>query len=253
MKNLFLFVSLCLLFASCKVYSPGRPPVTPSPFVYTQYGRLIPAKDVELKKGDVVADGKVIDQKDVYFYSDGIQTFANVGNYGFAPRIFEGKINVYEASYEITSYSSGYGGIPARVNTSSRKRWYIQDSATDEVSFFNYTSLNKLIPPQSPAGIELKKFKRTRSISGAAFAASFGMLLSGAIIAGVGDVNDNNRAMNAGLYTMAASVGVLTYAVAIRGKHGSMMKALSIHNGILKPEQEVAVRPSADSTAMPSR
>jgi hypothetical protein len=238
LKNISLFLLTCLVMTSCKMYYPGHTPVKPTPFVQTETGTRISAEKVVKEKKEIIADGKVYDMNDVSFYSDGKETYAKISRKYFAPRIAEGKLNLYQFEFETTSYSSGFGNNAGGMRTSTHRTWYVQDSGSNSLLTYDYKSLKSLIPTNSPAGELLKGYKMSRRKSNLILCAGFGMFIAGSAIAGGAIINDQSKAkVHAGLYTLVASAGVITYAIVIRaGRSRTLVKAFNTHNGVIMPD-----------------
>jgi hypothetical protein len=220
------------------MYFPGKMPVRPTPFVQTETGTRISANKVEKTKKEIIADGQAYKLNDVSFYSDGKATYARVNGSAFAPRIAEGKLNLYQWEFQSTSYDPGFGGIKSSYKTSTRRRWYLQDSGSNKVVFYDYSSLKSMIPAKSPAADLLRSYKMARRKSNLTLIGGFGLFIAGAYMAGDAILKDKSDAkVNLGLYTMVASAGVITYAITIRGRRAStLVKAFNTHNGVIMPD-----------------
>jgi hypothetical protein len=154
MKYPLYLLAICVSLFSCKTIKLGTPPSsTPEPFVQLKNGEVIKPEArnkgtvaPNKKKDALVVDGRKVDKSSVAFYSDGDGTYAATSDDGFAKKIAEGKINVYNKVYDV--YYSSYNSTTHTYNSGMRTvaHYYIQDSNSKYVSKLNYDNLYQMIP-----------------------------------------------------------------------------------------------------------
>ena len=157
MKYVLFF---CILFiASCSVPKFSKVPAE-HPFLTIKKGKTINAEYVErlTSKSNgtrLMADDNLYLPKTVSFYSDGINTFANIKDTQFAKKVVAGKINLYTAN--LNSY-----GRPA---SSKPLFYYLQKGKADDLLPFSYSTIHASIPEHNQGMRYLKRYKTLNYIS----------------------------------------------------------------------------------------
>jgi hypothetical protein len=222
----FLFTFL----ASCSpVLKLGKQPVALPPFVQLKDGTIIPAKEAgqeyEFGNGRVLADEQAFSRNKVRMYSNGEQTFVNLGKDQFGPKIAEGKIIVYSVT-NATHYGYAYRDY---------SHLYIQDSGSSELFYMKYRALKPMIPTNTLAGKELSRFKNTRTAIRLTMLGGFACFISGTILAGNSIMKNNDEAkINTGLTMIFGGMGIIFgTTIPMFTNKMKMRRAMAIHNGVL--------------------
>ena len=231
-KAFYLIFPYIIFVSSCKIIDKvGREPKPQAPFVELKNGQTISAKEVgqeaDFNGNRIVVDGKAIKKKDVAAYSDGSQTYANIGKGTFARRIAEGKINAYDKYDYYSEYLEG-----VRL-----KKLYIQDSGSHEISFMQFKTLMPMIPANTPAGKVLQNYKKTRTIWQLTTLGGFGCFIAGSMIAGSSiSKNQSDTKVNHGVSMLFGGMGIMAVAAfPLQINKTKLNQALAIHNGVLAP------------------
>jgi hypothetical protein len=125
-------------------------------------------------KDKIVLGDTSFPSKNIAFYCDGSNTYANIGKKIFATQVASGPINVYKFEYTTTHYegfNNSFSGFNNSVvggqHTNRHSSYYIQQKDKMDIKFFNLKNLSSMVPPNSPGYDILQKCKakdKTRKI-----------------------------------------------------------------------------------------
>ncbi len=178
MKQLFFLILMAVITTSCHIVKLPYTHTPTQPYVQTKDGHKIMGSSVERKGpfvwGKVVIDGKQFKPKEVAFYADNRNVYANVGRHDFATQVAAGPINLYRTEKTVTEYgggpSGGFGGRSGGFgggslgHTHKYTYYYIQGGDAPTLKTLKYKNLKPLVSLKSPAGKVLEKY-RTRRIT----------------------------------------------------------------------------------------
>ena len=225
-------VFLLLFIASCKpAYRLGRQPAAVPPFVQLKDGTVIAAKEVgqesDFDKSRIVADEQVFPRNKVALYSNGEQTFANLGHGKFGPKTAEGKIMVYAAT-NAAHYGYAYHDY---------LHPYIQDSGSSQLFYLRYRALKRMIPTGTAGYTMLTGAKNARTALRLTMLGGFACFVGGTLLASKGVMKDNGDSqINTGLTLIYGGMGITaTSTVSVFIYKMKMRRAIAIHNGVLSP------------------
>lgn len=200
LKQITYLAALCLLLAtSCKLpYQTGtfKPD---EPFVKLKSGQTFEGESVRTKQRvfasqKIEIDGKSYKSKDVALYSDGRNTFANVGRNTYGEKVFGNDINIFRnISIETSVNSNGSSSSHTRV------RDYIQYQNGNKYTYklMTYGRLKSLIPPDGAAADQLKKAGTNRMIAKICGWGGLAMLFTGSVMAVGAAANDGSPGVGA--------------------------------------------------------
>jgi hypothetical protein len=225
-----LFITLLLFAASCHpVLQLGKKPAAVAPYVRLKDGTVIHAKEagqeMDFQNSRIVADDQAFPRKQVAIYSNGEQTFANLHNGKFGPKIAEGKINVYSVT------NAAHYGYPYH----DYGELYIQDSGSSNLRYMRYRTLKPMIPAYSPAGQVLAGYKQTRTVVRLTLLGGFAAFFAGTAIAGNGVMQNNGDGkIRTGMAMIVGGAGIITTAtISLYANKTKMRRAVAIRNGVL--------------------
>jgi hypothetical protein len=244
MKYPLYLLAICVSLFSCKTIKLGTiPSPHAEPFVQLKNGEVIKPQAgskgtvaPNKKKDALVVDGRKVDKSSVAFYSDGDGIYAATSDDGFAKKIAEGKINVYNKVYDV--YYSSYNPTTHTYNSGMRTvaHYYIQDSNSKHVSKLNYDNLYQMIPEGTRAASELQRYRRTKVIGWSLVGVASVMFIGGAYMAGDGILKDKSDGyITAGVVTMFTGMAMFVVPpVVLTLNKRKLHMAIGLHNGTMK-------------------
>lgn len=248
-KNFLLFVCLAAI-SSCTTPYMGKLPANHKPYVQLKNGTTVYAQEVgqeEFGKGRIVADTFSYRAKDVAFYGNGNQIFANIKG-SFLPKVAEGKINVYSTTNaEHYGYGNPAYGSPGKIivysgdnvtplgftNHTYGALLYVQGGKSQDIVELKYHNLKRMIPANTPAGLMLHNFKVTRTVLRLSFLAGVACFVGGSNIAGTAVLkNESDQKIASGLRLVAGGMCIMAAApIALFTNKTKMKRAIGIYNG----------------------
>ena len=196
MKYLPYLILLWIFTCSCHIAKLPYTHTITQPYVQTKDGQKIFGSNVKRKGpfvwGKVTIDGQKFRPKDVAFYADGKEVYANVGRRDFATQVAAGPINLYRTIKIITDNNTNNFGATSSFNggrvmyTSQHKHsyYYVQQGEGNPVKYLKYKRLKPMVAAGTPAGKVLEKFRTRRIGTRGVMYGALGCLVGGAIIAG---------------------------------------------------------------------
>lgn len=239
MKNLFITVTLLsIIFSACQIpkytvnHKPEQPYVTLKNGTTLQ-GQHVEREDHAFKQNQIVIDNKKYGVKDVAFYYDGHNTYANVAKKAFTMQVADGKLNLYRS--DITGYSytpNGMGGMNgmggASMHTTHSVHFWVQAANSKELKPLSYKSLRELIPENSSVSPYLQHCTTIHRASKIGQFTGLALMVSGIVLAGY-SANHNTEA--AGGYMFLSGAGIcITSSIVKSINKTKLHKIFSLYN-----------------------
>jgi len=234
MRYLLIILCACTIsFTSCKVYKfHGEGHVAPQdPHVELKTGQVIQGEKVErvtgFHKDRIVIDSQYFKSKDVAYYSNGYQNYANVGGKDFAMQIAGGNINVYRLDMEI-SYNDKFNNS---TKSGTAFYYYIQQDGKKEVQTLSFRHITPMIPDNTSSFEYLKHLTRNRNIAKTSLYGGMGLFVLGAIASTIQLRGSNANAFNVGELCMGLGLGfTITGRVGKRKNYSNLLKVIEMRN-----------------------
>jgi len=199
------------------------------PFVSLLNGKRLEPVSVCEKPDSIIAGSQTVAKKDVFLYSDGKATFANIcdpcGNpfeYKFAPAVVQGKLNIYRATWVSAAK-------PGQHAKGFRSKDYIQKSDTGALREYRYGAISRMILPGDPGYQYLVKYRHRTVYGTLGFIGSIGV-----IVAGVGILTSSHHSLVQAAGDITIISGSLGYFASIFSMSGIrdrfMNKAVAAYN-----------------------
>lgn len=227
---------MCALFVtSCKTMNLPYTIVKTEPYVRLKSGEKYMGKSIDRSQGFLVKDRITLDDttfktKDVAFYSDGQNTYANLGRAYFASQVGAGKIGLFKYETWVTSYDAQTHSS----STSKRIYYYIQKQPDAPLMGLTYRNLNPLVMPNTPEYAMMEKYRRTRKIQRIIGYSSLGLLV-GSIPVGLADTKKGSAAGKIGSAMAITGVVGLPTAFFMKGfNRQKLLKAVILADQIEK-------------------
>ena len=227
-----IFVSSCKSSLTVCKYMGHEPVSNPAPFVQLRDKERSKVETVREDKDSLLADQTAYPKKDIAFYCDGKNTFANIygssrAAYKFAPLTSEGDLNIYTATWKHEgTYKGGH-------RTYYISKDFIQKSGSSQVALFNYHSVKRILLPGEEGYEYLERYKRNRLWWSIGFYGGMAAEFTGV---GIGSNPRSSSAMAASdalIFTGVCSV--LTSAVfLVLNKAKNVQMAVAKHNHIIE-------------------
>jgi hypothetical protein len=240
MKNLYLLVFSVIFFSSCSrmVVPMGKvPDAHPKPFVTLKSGTTVEPNTVKAKGGKIKTDVANYKANDVAAYSDGKQTFASVRGKSFAPKIFEGDLNIYQTSstHTSTEFVGRSPSHPSGWHSSSHTHvhTYFQKAGTTELKYFSYRTLSTVITPNEPAFKYLQVYKAHRRTDNLIMAGGFALFIAGAAVLGSSVMSPTGKGEAAGGAMIVAGPAAMLTGFFMKGFNMlNLRRAVAKHNDL---------------------
>jgi len=234
MKNIYLLICFWACFASCTTtkIQMGKVPEKKAPFLMLKSGKKVEGAEITVRNLKIELNNTKYNKKEIAFYSDGDNTFANIGKRTFSILSTSGDINVY--THTTRSTSSDFVGTspasPSGWHTSSHTSvsYYLQKGEFGKLEPMNYTSASKFIPHNEPAYRYLSHFHDNRAKN-----RIVGWCGLGAFVGGVGLIaGGGNGAPAGGALLLGGITSLVTVAILNQFNHLNIKRAIAKHNGM---------------------
>ena len=214
-----------------------NPEKHPKPFVKLENGTTVGAKTVKTRGNKIKTDSATYKSDEVVSYSDGKNIFA-LGKRGiFAPKIYEGKINVYETSKSEshTEFRGRTAADPTGWHTSQHTHTitFVEKAGTGDLRYMNYKTLKDMIPPSDPAFEYLKLYKRHKTVDKSIMAGGLVLFVAGAAILGKSVLSTTGKGETlGGVVLLSAPVAILTGFIMHSFNLLNQKRAVAKYNGM---------------------
>jgi hypothetical protein len=209
------------------------------PFVVlSKDNSTIEATTVAKSGTTIIADGKKYKDYDVSIYSNGMNTFANVGDERFAREIFTGDISGYLYQYtkrvrEHIAGPQGYSG-PGGVTTYTTrtfKNYYVHKSGAPDFVKFKTKNVIKMIPEGDPGYKYLEVCKKNRTMKILSKIVGFG---AAGIACKYALTTPEGKSMTTPLVICGALylASTVTFLISDDREEENLHKAVGAHNGL---------------------
>lgn len=240
MKNLLItFTLISIIFSACKIptYTINHPPE--HPYVTLKNGTVLEGQHVKreehaFKQNQIVIDNKKYGVKEVAFYYDGFNTYANVAKKAFTTQVADGKLNLYRSDITGTSVTpGGMGGMGGgmggpSVQTVHSVHFWVQAANSTEIKPLSYKSLQELIPRTSAVSPYLQHCATIHRVSKIGQFGGLALMISGIVLAGQ---STNNSGVTTGGYMFLSGAGICITSSVIKGINKMKLhKIFSLYN-----------------------
>ena len=242
MKNLLILILSTLLMASCRINIPMGTKITthPAPYIKTKDNKTVDVTEMKEKNKKIKADGKDYKKADIIEYSNGQGTFKHIEKTAFAVKHWEGDINVYTLSSEVSS--TNFEG----VNSSSPTGWkttshhvtniYLQKGDAKELLPLSYKNVVRLIPKNDPGYKYIIKYNDTKKKAKLIKFIGLGIMLAGIAVMAA-DVSSGVTTL--GGVGMLGGLGVFLGGGIKRATNNmNLQKAIGKHNGVYDDDKK---------------